>query len=103
MTGEERGQSMSDTLTRDPLLMSLSFVDGHTVDPDYRPPSDASGQPLGYLYSSWDGSVLEPAWGEFDEESQTWVLAPGMPTAGVTTWTKTSCGCQDRCGDETCG
>jgi hypothetical protein len=103
MTGEERGQIMSDTLTRDPLMMSISFVDGHTIDPDYRPPTDGSSQPLGYLYSEWDGVTLEPAWGEFDEETQTWSDPPGMlPTAGITTYTTTNCRSTDRCIDDNC-
>lgn len=92
---------MSDTLTRDPLMMSFSFIDGHTIDPDFRP-SDDSSRPLGYLYSAWNGVIAEPILGEFDEESQTWVDAPGVLTAGVTTYSGTNCRVPDRCADDNC-
>ncbi|WP_433334465.1 hypothetical protein [Spirillospora sp. CA-294931] len=94
---------MSDTLTREPLLLSLSFVDGHPIDPDFRPPADQGAQPLGYLYSTWDGTAVQPAWGHFDEETQTWINPPGLPTAGITTYTRTNCYSTDRCYDDTCG
>lgn len=92
---------MSDVLTRDPLLTSLSMVDGHHVEP--AAPADPRTQPLAYLYSEWDGSVAAPQAGDFDADSQTWSWPDGMPQAGIATYTSTSCyQGSDRCRDDTC-
>jgi hypothetical protein len=92
---------MSDMLTREPLATSLSLIQGHRIEP--QPPSDPRHQPLAYLYSEWDGFPAEPQVGRYDEDSQTWVLPPGVPTAGIGTYTNTSnfCG-SDSCRDDTC-
>ncbi|MFI0445477.1 hypothetical protein [Actinomadura sp. 6N118] len=93
---------MSDTLTRDPLLMARSFTDGHVLDPDFRPPADQSNQPLAYLYSKWDGVPAAADFGYFDDDTQTWVSPPGMPTAGTVTYTRTYCYNTDSCYDDSC-
>lgn len=92
---------MSDTLTRDPLPTALSFVDGHRVEP--KPPADPRTQPLAYLYSEWDGFPAEPMAGHYDAGTQTWVMPPDVITAGIATYTNTSCYAgTDRCRDDTC-
>lgn len=92
---------MSDVLTRDPLLTTLSMVDGHHVEPQQ--PADERHQPLAYLYSEWDGTLAAPQPGDYDEKSQTWSFPDGMPTAGIATYTNTSCYMgSDRCRDDTC-
>lgn len=93
---------MSATLTRDPLLTSISFIAGH--DPVIVPPANERHQPLAYLYSEFEGAATVPTFGDFDEESQTWIMPPGFPTAGISTYTRTStCSGTDNCWDDNCG
>jgi hypothetical protein len=92
---------MSDTLTREPLNTSLSFLAGHHVV--LGPPADPRDQPLAYLYAEWDGQVSEPMGGHYDQDTQTWTFPPGTPTAGIATNTSTSCyQGSDTCRDDTC-
>jgi hypothetical protein len=92
---------MADTLTRDPLHTSLSFITGHVVE--LQPPGDQRHQPLAYLYAEWDGQLTEPMGGHFDQDTQTWVFPPGTPTAGIATQTRTTCYAgSDTCRDDVC-
>ena len=92
---------MSDTLTREPLHTSMSFLDGHFVE--VPPAADPRLQPLAYQYSGWDGSVAMPMTGHYDEGTQTWVFPDNTPMAGIATYTNTSCyQGSDRCRDDTC-
>ncbi|MEU5878620.1 hypothetical protein [Spirillospora sp. NPDC047279] len=92
---------MADTLTREPLLTSLSFIDGHYPDLEAARADDRD-RPLAYAYSQWDGIPASPQFGHFDEDTQTWVSPPGLPTAGITTYTRTNCYSTDRCVDDVC-
>ena len=78
-----------------PLRMSLSMTSGH--DPSAAPSAaDNPARPLGYLYATGaecDHSKDVPDMGYYDPESQTWVDRHGFITAGVATYTRTSCGC----------
>lgn len=94
---------MSTTLTRDPLLTSISFTTGHVLPPDFTPSADGADQPLGYLYSQWDDPAPTPDWGSFDEETQTWVTPDDTLTMGVVIYTTTYCYSRDRCFDGNCG
>ncbi|SEG59445.1 hypothetical protein SAMN04489712_10769 [Thermomonospora echinospora] len=93
---------MYDTLTRDPLHVSLSMIQGHNVE--LPPAPDPRHQPLAYLYSlEWDGQLADPQPGHYDKDSQTWMLPPGVPSAGVNTNTSTSCYAgSDTCRDDVC-
>jgi hypothetical protein len=91
---------MSGTLTREPLLTSLSFIDGHYPEPVA--PADGRDRPLADLYAHWDGVAACPQFGHFDTETQTWISPPGLPTAGITTYTRTNCYSTDRCFDDSC-
>lgn len=102
MTGGKK-VSMSSTLTRDPLLVAFSYRDGHVIEPDFAPTTDGAAQPLGYLYSQWDGTVATPMWGEFDPTTQTWNSPDDVLTMGVATYTTTYCYSTDRCFDGSCG
>ena len=93
---------MTDTLTREPLHTALSFLEGVHVEP--LEAADPSLQPLAYLYSAgWEGQTADRMPGHYDENTQTWIAPPGMPTAGIATYTNTSCyQGSDRCRDDTC-
>jgi hypothetical protein len=91
---------VSDTLTREPLHVAMSFLEGHFVES--RPVVDPRHQPLAYQYAAWDGSVAEPQIGRYDEKTQTWAFPPDTPMAGIATYTSTNCLSADRCRDDTC-
>jgi hypothetical protein len=77
-----------------PLRLSLSMTSGH--DGAATPAVDDTTRPFGYLYSTGatcDHSTDVPDMGYYDPESQTWVDRHGFITAGVATYTRTSCGC----------
>ena len=93
---------MSDTLTREPLHTALSFLQGVHVEP--REPADPRLQPLAYLYSTgWKARRPTGCPATTTRRPQTWIAPPGMPTAGIATYTNTSCyQGSDRCRDDTC-
>lgn len=77
-----------------PLRLSLSMTSGH--DGASAHVADDTARPIGYLYSTGaecDHSRDVPDMGYYDPESQTWVDKHGFITAGVATYTRTSCGC----------
>lgn len=88
------------TLTLEPLRTAKSMTSGHEVVETAL--TDERHQPFAYLYSDWDVEPIDAEPGHYDAGTQTWVLPPDVPMAGVITRTTTRCRSLDTCTDDVC-